>query len=126
MARISGVTLPQHKRIEAALTAITGIGRSLSAKILKKLNIDFDKKVKDLTENELISIQEEISKIPTEGELRRRISQDIKRLQEIGSYRGYRHRRNLPVRGQRTRTNARTKRGKKITMGSGRHKETKK
>lgn len=126
MARISGVTLPQHKRIEAALTEITGIGRSLSAKILKKLNIDFDKKVKDLTENELIRIQEEISKIPTEGELRRRISQDIKRLQEIGSYRGYRHRRNLPVRGQRTRTNARTKRGKKITVGSGRHKETKK
>ncbi|KKP39911.1 MAG: 30S ribosomal protein S13, small subunit ribosomal protein S13 [Candidatus Peregrinibacteria bacterium GW2011_GWC2_33_13] len=126
MARISGINLPKDKRIEAALTLITGIGRSLSKKVLTSVNIDLDKKVKDLSENEVIKIQEEVNKFAVEGDLRRKVAQDIKRLQEIGSYRGYRHRRKLPVRGQRTKTNARTKRGKKVTMGSGKRKEQKK
>ena len=126
MARISGINLPKDKRIEAALTLITGIGRSLSKKVLTSVNIDIDKKVKDLSENEVIKIQEEVNKFAVEGGLRRKVAQDIKRLQEIGSYRGYRHRRKLPVRGQRTKTNARTKRGKKVTMGSGKRKEQKK
>ena len=126
MARISGINLPGEKRIEAALTLIYGIGRILSTKILLKLSIDRDTRVKNLTEKDISSLQEEISKYHTEGDLRRKIAQDIKRLQEIGSYRGSRHRRNLPVRGQRTRTNARTKRGKRVTVGSGKRKETKK
>lgn len=125
MARIAGINLPPDKRIEAALTVITGIGRPLSAKILKDLNIQKDTKVKNLNENDISRLREYIEKIPTEGELRRKVAMDIKRLQEIGSYRGMRHRKKLPVRGQRTKTNARTKRGKRITMGSGRRKETK-
>lgn len=125
MARIAGINLPPDKRIEAALTVITGIGRPLSAKILKDLNIQKDTKVKNLNENDISRLREYIEKIPTEGELRRKVAMDIKRLQEIGSYRGMRHRKKLPARGQRTKTNARTKRGKRITMGSGRRKETK-
>ncbi len=126
MARIAGINLASEKRIEAALTSITGIGRSLSRRILIKLDIDLNKKVKLLNEKELIMIQQEINKYQVEGDLRRQVSQNIKRLQEIGSYRGYRHKRNLPVRGQRTRTNARVKRGKRVTVGSGKRKETKK
>lgn len=116
MARIAGVNLPKDKRIEIGLTAVYGIGQSASKKMLQSLNIDLDTKVKDLTENEIAKLREAISKIPTEGDLRRKVSLDLKRLQDIGSYRGFRHRRKLPSRGQRTKTNARTRRGKKIAV----------
>jgi len=123
MARIVGVNLPQEKRIEIGLTYIYGIGRSLSRKILKQTNINPDTRVKDLTEEEINRIKEYIEKnCRVEGELRSEIQSNIKRLIEIGSYRGDRHRKKLPVRGQRTRTNARTKRGKRVTVGSGRRK----
>lgn len=125
MARIAGINLPKEKRIEAALTAVAGIGRSTSRKILKAVNIDINTKVKDLTEDQENILRAEIAKIKVEGDLRREEQMNIKRLQDIGSYRGFRHKRKLPVRGQRTKTNARTKRGKKVTMGSGRRKETK-
>ena len=125
MSRIAGINIPKHKNIQTALTYVHGIGRSLSRKILKEVNVDPLTKVSDLTEGDISKIRERVDKIPTEGDLRRKTSLDIKRLQEIGSYRGYRHRRKLPVRGQRTKTNARTKRGKRVTMGSGRRKETK-
>ena len=126
MARIAGVNLPKEKRLEAALTAIAGVGRSLSKKILKRLNLDLDLKVKDLTEDQENILRAEITKIKVEGDMRREVQMNIKRMQDIGSYRGFRHKRKLPVRGQRTKTNARTKRGKKMTMGSGRRKEEKK
>jgi len=126
MARICGVNLPKDKRIEIALTYIHGIGRSLSNKILDELNINKNVKVNDLTEADISKLRERIDKFATEGDLRRKVGLDIKRLQDAGTYRGYRHRRRLPVRGQRTKTNARTKRGKKVTMGSGRIKESKK
>ncbi len=126
MARIAGINLPPEKNIETALAYLTGIGRKLSRKLLEELNIPLLTKVKDLSEIQLNNLREKISHIPTEGELRQRVALDIKRLQEIGSYRGYRHRRKLPVRGQHTRYNARTKRGKRVCVGSGRHKETKK
>ena len=116
MARIAGVNLPKDKRIEIGLTAVYGIGQSASKKMLQSLNINLDTKVKDLTENEIAKLREAISKIPTEGDLRRKVSLDLKRLQDIGSYRGFRHRRKLPSRGQRTKTNARTRRGKKIAV----------
>ena len=125
MTRIAGINLHPDKRIEVAITYIYGIGRQLSSQIVSRLNIQKDKKVKELNESEIALLREYIDKIPTEGELRRKISLDVKRLQEINAYRGVRHRRKLPVRGQRTRTNARTKRGKRVTMGSGRKKETK-
>lgn len=125
MARICGINLPSEKRIEVGLTYIYGIGRNLSAKILDSLNINKNIKVKDLSEADVNKLREHIGKMPTEGDLKRKISLDIKRLQDIGSYRGYRHRRRLPTRGQRTKTNARTKRGRRITMGSGKKKETK-
>lgn len=125
MARIAGVNLPQDKRIEVALTYIYGIGRRLSSQILTKLNIHNNAKVRELSEADITRLKEVIEKIPTEGELRRKVSLDMKRLQEIGSYRGIRHRRKLPVRGQRTKTNARTRRGKRVTVTSGRRKETK-
>ena len=126
MARIAGINLPKGKRVEIALTYIYGIGRSTSKTILQKLKIDLDKKIDDLTEKEEQSIRDEITKLVVEGDLRRNIMSDIKRLQEIGTYRGFRHRRRLPVRGQRTKTNGRTKRGKRMTMGSGKIKEQKK
>lgn len=126
MARIAGVNLPKGKRIEIALTYIYGIGRNTSAKLLEQLKIDPDKKVEDLTPDQEQKIRDGIGKFVTEGDLRRQTGDDIKRLQEIGAYRGFRHRRHLPVRGQRTKTNARTKRGKKKTMGSGKLKITKK
>ncbi len=126
MARISGVNLPKGKRIEIALTYVYGIGRTVSKKILLDLKIDLNTKVEDLTPTEEQSIRDVVGKIVTEGDLRRQTGDDIKRLQEIGSYRGFRHRRHLPVRGQRTKTNARTKRGKKKTMGSGKLKIAKK
>lgn len=125
MARIAGINLPKGKRIEVALTYIYGIGRSTSHKLLTQLKINLDTKVESLTPEQEQKIRDAISKLMTEGDLRRQVSDNIKRLQEIGTYRGFRHRRHLPVRGQRTKTNARTKRGKKKTMGSGRAKLTK-
>lgn len=127
MLRIAGVTLPANKRVEIGLTYIYGIGRSLSQKILTDLNINFDTKVKDLSEADQKKLREAVEKLPTEGDLRRKKALDVKRLQDIGSYRGFRHRRKLPCRGQKTKTNARTLRGKKkVGVGSGKRKETKK
>jgi small subunit ribosomal protein S13 len=124
MARIAGITLPQEKRIEIGLTYIFGIGRSKSIKILAEAKIDKDKKVKALTEEEVNKIRQIIEKREKiEGDLRKDISLNIKRLIDIGSYRGMRHKRKLPVRGQRTKTNARTRKGprghtiKKINKG---------
>lgn len=125
MARIAGVNIPDDKRVEVALTYVFGIGRNLSNSILRQANIDADTRVNKLTDVELNRIREIVDKLPIEGDLRRLIQQNVKRLQEIGSYRGMRHRLRLPSRGQRTRTNARTKRGKRITVGSGRVKLTK-
>ncbi len=123
MARILGVNLPQEKRIEVGLTYVYGIGLSLSRKILKEAGVDLNTRVKDLNEREINSIRSAIEgKIKVEGDVRREVSQDIKRLKEIGSYRGSRHASGLPVRGQRTKTNSRTKRGRRITVGSGRKK----
>lgn len=118
VARIAGVTLPKEKRVEIGLTAIYGIGRNLSNKILKESNISPDIRVSDLTDDQLNILREKISKISTEGDLRRKTQMDIKRLQEIGSYRGYRHRKGLPVRGQNTKTNARTRKGKRKTVAN--------
>lgn len=118
MARIAGVNLPLEKRVEAGLTAIYGIGRQLSAKLLNEAHIDKDKKVKDLSEKEVGIIREIITRYPTEGDLKRRTTMDIKRLQEIGCYRGFRHKRGLPVRGQHTRCNCRTRKGKRKTVAN--------
>jgi small subunit ribosomal protein S13 len=117
LARIEGVDLPRNKRIEVGMTYIYGIGRSRSLKILKDIGIDNNTRVKDLTEAEISRLREEISKYQVEGELRREVRGNIKRLMDIGSYRGLRHRRGLPVRGQRTKTNARTRKGPKRTVG---------
>ncbi len=112
MARISGVDLPKEKRVEIGLTYIYGIGLTSSQKILKETGISPDVRVKDLTDDEINSIRKEIDKnYKVEGDLRREIALNIKRLTEIGCYRGLRHRRGLPVRGQRTKTNARTRKG---------------
>ena len=113
MARIAGVDIPREKRVEISLTYIYGIGRTLSNKILKKVNINPDTRVKDLTDEQVNDIRKEITNYTVEGDLRREIALDIKRLREIGRYRGLRHRRGLPVRGQRTKTNARTRKGPK-------------
>jgi len=120
--RISGVTLPQNKRIEIALTYIYGIGRSRANGILKEVDIDPDKRTETLSEEEINKLRQVIEKrYKVEGELRREIAMNVKRLKEIGSYRGSRHAKNLPVRGQRTKTNSRTVRGNvRRTMGSGR------
>ena len=116
MARIAGVDLPKGKRIEIGLTYIYGIGRSTSQKILSKLNIDFDTKTDDLSESEVNNIRKAIdSEYKVEGELRTTVSLNIKRLMDLGAYRGLRHRRSLPVRGQRTSTNARTRKGPRRT-----------
>lgn len=114
MARIAGVDLPKHKRIEVALTYIYGIGRTVSKRILAKLGIDPDAKADLLSESEISSIRKVIdSECKVEGELRTEVSMNIKRLMDLGSYRGLRHRKSLPVRGQRTSTNARTRKGPK-------------
>jgi small subunit ribosomal protein S13 len=126
MARIAGINLSNEKRIEAALLAIAGIGKSFARKICINAKVDSSKKVKDLTEKEEEALRAEVAKQPTEGDLRRIVGQNVKLLQDIGSYRGVRHKKRLPSRGQRTRSNARTKRGKKMTMGSGRAKVEKK
>lgn len=120
MLRIAGVVLPGQKRIVIALTEIRGLGQSLAAKILKELNIDADRKADDLNEEEEARLRSRIEQEELEGDLSRKVSMDIKRLQDIGTWRGYRHRRKLPVRGQTSRRNARTKRGKKKTGLSGR------
>lgn len=112
-ARISGVIIPAHKHTEIALTAIYGVGRSRAKDICKQANIEPSKKVKDLTEAELEAIRAEIGKIRVEGDLRREVAMNIKRLVELNTYRGTRHKRGLPMRGQRTRTNARTRKGKR-------------
>ena len=113
MARIQGVDIPREKRVEISLTYIYGIGRTLSNKILEEAKIDKDTRVKDLTDDQVNEIRRLVSGYTTEGDLRREIDLDIKRLREIGCYRGLRHRKNLPVRGQRTKTNARTRKGPK-------------
>lgn len=122
MARISGITLPANKRVEVGLTYLYGIGRSAANVILRQANVNPDTRVKDLNEREVNAVREIIEKnFRVEGDLRREVLINIKRLKEIGSYRGLRHARNLPVRGQRTRTNSRTVRGNvRKTMGSGR------
>ena len=127
MARIAGVNLPLNKRSEIGLTYIYGIGRSTSGQLLAELGIEPDRKVRDLTEDEVIKLREAIDNgLAVEGDLRRERSQAIKRLQEIGSYRGLRHRRGLPVRGQNTKTNARTRKGPKRMQVAGKKKATKK
>lgn len=118
MVRISGITIPDNKRIEAGLTLVYGVGRALARTILESVNIDFSARAKDLSEADLNKIRDYLAKIPTEGDLRRKTQLDIKRLQEIGCYRGLRHRRRLPVRGQRTKTNARTRKGKRVTVAN--------
>jgi small subunit ribosomal protein S13 len=117
VARISGVDLPQNKRVEIGLTYIFGIGRSRSARILGKAGVGIETKVKDLSEEEVTRIRKVIQdEGGVEGDLRKNVQMDIRRLIEIGSYRGYRHRRNLPARGQRTHTNARTRRGPRVAI----------
>ena len=118
MARIAGVDLPSEKRIEAALPYIYGIGATLAKKILADCSLDPNKRTKNISEEEVNKLAREIEKYKVEGDLRRETQSNIKRLQEIASYRGLRHSKNLPVRGQRTRVNARTKRGKKVTIGT--------
>jgi len=126
MVRLAGVDLPAGKRAEVGLTYIYGIGPALSKEILAKAKVDPNKKVKDLSDAEMVAIRDIIKDQRLEGDLRKDISLDIKRLIDIGTYRGSRHRRGLPARGQRTRTNARTKRGKRKTVGMGKKKEEKK
>ena len=111
MARIAGVNIPLNKRVEVGLTYVYGIGRSTANEIVNKAGINPDTSVKDLTEEEVVKLREAVEAKEVEGDLRRERSQNIKRLQEIGSYRGLRHRRGLPVRGQRTKTNARARKG---------------
>jgi len=119
MVRIAGVNLPSNKRIDIALSYIYGIGRSLAKKILQEVNIDGSIRTKDLTQEQVAAIDRYIAEnLKVEGELRREVQQNIKRLIDIQCYRGLRHRRNLPVHGQRTRTNARTRRGPRKTVGA--------
>ena len=123
MARIAGVNIPREKRVEVRLTYIYGIGRSTSLKVLAELGLNPDTKVRDLTEEEVAQLRTHIDHgLTVEGDLRRERSQNVKRLMEIGCYRGLRHRRGLPVDGQRTRTNARTRKGPKKTVGKQRKK----
>jgi small subunit ribosomal protein S13 len=118
MARISGIDIPREKRVEVALTYIYGIGLTSSQKILAQTNVNPDTRVRDLTEDQVNRLREVIDRrFKVEGDLRREVAMNVKRLIEIGSYRGLRHRRNLPVRGQRTKTNARQRRGPKKTVG---------
>jgi len=120
LARIAGVNLPNQKRLEIGLTYIFGIGQPTAQEICQALGLSMDTKVRDLTEDEVAKLRDYIDEhYQVEGDLRRERTQSIKRLQEIGSYRGQRHRRNLPVRGQRTKTNARTRKGPKKTVGRG-------
>jgi small subunit ribosomal protein S13 len=126
MARIAGVNVPLNKRTEVGLTYIYGIGRSTSNKILAGAGISPDTRVGDLTEDEVVKLRNAVDDLMVEGDLRRERSQNVKRLQEIGCYRGMRHRRGLPVRGQRTKTNARTRKGPRRMQVAGRKKAAKK
>jgi small subunit ribosomal protein S13 len=122
MARIAGVNIPLNKRAEIGLTYVFGIGRSTANRILTETGVDPDTQVKDLTEDEIIKLRDAVEDREVEGDLRRERSQNVKRLQEIGSYRGLRHRRGLPVRGQRTKTNARARKGPRRMSVAGRKK----
>lgn len=118
MARIAGIELPQDKRIDFALTRLYGVGWSLSEKILDQAKIDPGKRTKDLTEEETGTLNKLVEQYTIEGDLKREIRQNIQRLKDVGTYRGLRHSKSLPLRGQRTKTNARTKRGKRKTIGA--------
>jgi small subunit ribosomal protein S13 len=122
MARIAGVNVPTNKRVEVGLTYVHGIGQSTASKIVKDTGVDPNTYVKDLTDDEVVKLREAVESREVEGDLRRDRSQNIKRLSEIGSYRGLRHRRGLPVHGQRTKTNARTRKGPKRMSIAGRRK----
>jgi small subunit ribosomal protein S13 len=122
MARIAGVNVPTNKRVEVGLTYVHGIGQSTASKIVRDAGVDPDTYVKDLTDDEVVKLREAVESREVEGDLRRDRSQNIKRLSEIGSYRGLRHRRGLPVHGQRTKTNARTRKGPKKMSIAGRRK----
>ena len=122
MARIAGVNIPDNKRVEVGLTYVFGVGRSTASKIVKDTEIDPSTKVQDLTEGEVVKLREAVESREVEGDLRRDRSQNVKRLSEIGSYRGLRHRRGLPTRGQRTHTNARTRKGPKKASITGKKK----
>lgn len=124
MARLAGVDLPKNKRVLIALTYIYGVGPKISETILERTKIDPDTRTKDLSEDEIVKLRNILREFETEGDLRRKTQQDIKRLMEIASYRGIRHKKKLPVRGQRTHTNARTKKGKRIAI-AGKKKVTK-
>ena len=126
MARIAGINIPLNKRAEVGLTYIYGIGKSTSNKLLAGAGVDRDTRVGDLTEDEVAKLREAVEDLEVEGDLRRERSQNVKRLMEIGSYRGMRHRRGLPVRGQRTKTNARSRKGPRRMQVAGRKKATKK
>lgn len=118
MARIAGVELPNNQRVDFALTAIYGIGPTLAKKIIETTKLSPEKRVNKLSEEDISKLQKEIENHQVEGDLRRAVTQSIRRLEEIGAYRGVRHKRGLPVRGQRTRSNSRTKRGKRQTIGA--------
>jgi len=118
VARISGVILPEDKKIIVGLTAICGIGRLKATEVVNEAGVDSSKRIKDLTSEEIVRLQKLIDEVPVEGALKKKVSQDIQRLKNIGSYRGLRHSLNLPARGQRTRSNARTKRGRRTTIGA--------
>ncbi len=122
MARIAGVNIPLNKRAEIGLTYVFGIGQSTAQNLLDQVGIDRDTQVKDLTEDEIIKLREAIENLDVEGDLRRERSQNVKRLMEIGAYRGMRHRRGLPVRGQRTKTNARGRKGPRRMSVAGKRK----
>ena len=124
MARIGGVNIPNHQHAEIALTAIYGVGRSRARKICVAAGIETSRKMKDLSDSEMDKLREQVGKVATEGDLRREVSMNIKRLMDLGSYRGQRHRKGLPSRGQRTRTNARTRKGKAVAI-AGKKKVTK-
>jgi len=127
LARIAGINIPLNKRVEIGLTYIYGVGRSQAQEVLKKTGVDPNTYVKDLTDDEVVKLRETIDNdLTVEGDLRRERSQDVKRLMEIGAYRGLRHRRGLPVNGQRTKTNARSRKGPKRMQVAGKKKVTKK
>jgi len=123
MARIAGINIPPHKHAEIGLTHIYGVGRTTAQKICDAVGIAYSKKIKDLSDGDLEKIREEVGRLTIEGDLRREISINIKRLMDLGCYRGFRHRRGLPMRGQRTRTNARTRKGPRKTVGVTKAKE---
>lgn len=118
MARIAGIEIPENKKIVFALPYIFGIGHSSAKKIVSEVKVNADTRVKDLSEADISKLQKAVEKLTIEGDLRRQVQQNIRRLEEIGTYRGIRHKKNLPTRGQRTRSNSRTKRGKRATIGA--------